>query len=215
MIRKTIINLFSFSLIAALLSSCGSGNNVVSSLGKRKYTKGFYLNLPSANERVATISDKVVEHTTGVNRVSESVLVPVAKSKNAEVENICNPDIALASQQVVRRVSAYENKRKNAGSLKALKPDNDKYVSDNAEDERKEKQLNRVLGIVGFTAAVAGAILLFMPNFPIAGACLLIGLIISAIGIKRGSSSLLAFFGFIISAIGALALLDILIVVNQ
>ncbi|HSY75956.1 MAG TPA: hypothetical protein VK890_03820, partial [Bacteroidia bacterium] len=74
--RKTIINLFSFSLIAALLSSCGSSNNVVSSLGKRKYTKGFYVNLPATNERVAAISNEVVENTNEINKVSEPEVVP-------------------------------------------------------------------------------------------------------------------------------------------
>ena len=88
--RKTIINLFSFSLIAALLSSCGSSNNVVSSLGKRKYTKGFYVNLPATNERVAAISNEVVENTNEINKVSEPEVVPVAKNNNAEIEKIAD-----------------------------------------------------------------------------------------------------------------------------
>ncbi|HWY98209.1 MAG TPA: hypothetical protein VNY36_03890 [Bacteroidia bacterium] len=216
MIRKTIINLFSFSLTAALLSSCGSSNNVVSSLGKRKYVKGFYINLPATNERVDVISSKAVKNTTEIKKVSKPEFVPVAKTNNVVIEKITKTETSTVYTQMVKLIPVYENRNKpTVMVLKELKPDNDKQISDSAEDEKKEKQLNRVLGIVGFTAAIAGAIFLLIPNFIIAAIGILVGLILSAIGIKRGSSSLFAFFGFVISAIGAIILLDIFIVANQ
>ena len=214
--RKTIINLFSFSLLAALLSSCGSSNNVVSSLGKRKYTGGFYVNLPGANERVARISGKVVEPSMETNKTAEPEIVPVAETQKTEVEKSPKTEISIISSQAIKQIPVYENKKKTVvTTVKEIKPDNNKQISDSAEDEKKDKQFNRIIGVIGFTAAVAGAILLLMPSFIIAGICLAVGLVVSAIGIKRGSSSLLAFFGFIISALGVLALIDLFIVTNQ
>ncbi len=54
-INKLIYRLFTSAVLISIFASCNSSNKVVSSFGKRKYTKGFYLNLPS---RTTTITKK-------------------------------------------------------------------------------------------------------------------------------------------------------------
>jgi hypothetical protein len=59
---RSIKTYFLFGIVTVfLLSSCGLGNKLASSFGKRKYTKGYYIDMPSSNEYCSSASkvDKI------------------------------------------------------------------------------------------------------------------------------------------------------------
>ena len=49
---KILAYAIAMSCISILLTSCSTSNQVASSFGKRKYMKGYYVNLPSPNQAI-------------------------------------------------------------------------------------------------------------------------------------------------------------------
>lgn len=64
-------------LFAALFTSCNSGNKVVSSFGKRKYTKGYYFNF--AGHRKPAFSDGI---STKVKKTNMHINSDIVNSRN-------------------------------------------------------------------------------------------------------------------------------------
>ncbi|MGP8215921.1 MAG: hypothetical protein ACLQQ4_10190 [Bacteroidia bacterium] len=214
MIRHFTDFIFIFVFIALALGSCSTDSRVVSSFGKRKYTKGYYVNLPASKESVTPVLSK-----PGIKNVKfayHSISVEIAEKENGVTNIECENNITsfIPSPEIPTTVVSHSPGLKICRTeLQELRPDTNinKKIEEGLEEDRKEKKTNRILGIIGCVAAVAGAIILIFSNLFVAGFCLLAGLIISAIGIRRGSNSLLAFFGFIISAIGVILIIAALI----
>jgi len=82
-----------FIVLAALFASCNSGNKVVSSIGKRKYTKGYYFNLGSrAKPELPTIA---------ANRVSENSNQPLVEKNKEQTVLVPNKSLPIASSGIV------------------------------------------------------------------------------------------------------------------
>jgi hypothetical protein len=69
------------------------------------------------------------------------------------------------------------------------------------------------LAIVSILAGIGGMALLGV-SFGAGAACIVLGMVLSVIGLKRGSSSFLTFIGFLINVIGLVVLIDYVIVVG-
>jgi hypothetical protein len=201
-----------FILVSVMLSSCSISNSVVSSFGKRKYTKGYFVNMPGSvnNERSVNQGHDVIAS------VSETNTGKTITDENSEItDHIENTTVsAPALNEVHVKPSVKENIAQAPTLTKELLPDTN-IVADTIDDYAKDKKIDRVLGITGFVFAVAGAVCIFLPNFILAPILIVIGLAISAIGVKRGSNSLFAFIGFVIGALGVVVLLSLLIAAKQ
>jgi|GEM_PF-6577622 hypothetical protein len=206
-----IYNFTLFLCTSILLSSCSSENSITSSFSSRKYTPGHFDNTPGNIDKAPSTDAKSLK--IAVSQLPETRIV----KQSIVHENIAASSVAVSSQvQLKTTTSQQKSKNDFTGMIKSLKLSVRDTVNDSLDDGyAKEQRTNRILGIIGFTSAVAGAVIFFIPEFYIAAVLLVAGFIISAIGIRRGSNSLFAFFGFVISILGILALLDILIVVRQ
>jgi hypothetical protein len=210
--RSSFIYYFTFFLcFSMMLCSCSSENSITSSFSSRKYTQGYFVNTPGSIEKVATNDTKPSKITT-----ARPIEARIVKQNVLHVNNVLSP--VVASSQIQPKAVVPQQKSKNDFTcmIKSLKLNVADTVNDSLDDGyAKEQRTNRVLGIIGFTTAVAGAVFIFVPEFIVAALLVAAGFVISAIGIRRGSNSLFAFFGFIISILGIVVLLDILIAVKQ
>ena len=99
-INKLPLKLFAGLIILSFFASCNSGNKVVSSFGKRKYTKGYFFNAPQSNKVVA--------------RQSKSTAVqPVAVTKNTLPEKALQPTIIQPSIQEKESVNIKHSSQNN------------------------------------------------------------------------------------------------------
>ena len=213
--RSFIYNFAFFLCFSVMLSSCSSDSGMASSFGKRKYTKGYYLNTTG---RIGDIIPVSASTTPKANMVAEQATVIINRAKQViPIQSQTVSSVSVKPSAQVKSVTSYPKSKADFTSMgQSVKMVVRDTVQDSNDDGyKKEQRTNRVLGIIGFTTAVAGAVFLFIPEFVVAAILLAAGFIISAIGIRRGSNSLLAFFGFVVSILGILALLDILIVVKQ
>ncbi len=195
--------------ISILASSCNSGNSIVSSFSKRKYTKGYFINTPSNVYNIAGNTEKPV-----IEKVAAKVLPQKVITINKNIINqhsLSTAPITNSRKELKPTNTRLKDLEEFSSTLKIMRPDTSHVAQDTVDEFYKERKTNRILGVIGMTAAVAGIVFIITTNFILAPIFIAIGLIISAIGIKRGSNSLLALFGFIISAIGVILLLDILI----
>ena len=207
---KTNVLTYSIALfcLSILACSCNSGNRVVSSFGKRKYTKGYFINIPANNEIVANNTEEPQVEKIGVTTLPMPV---IALNKSLRIPPSPEPTIANPTKELKALSTRHKGMEEFSSVLKIMRPDTSHVAQDTIDEFYKERKTNRILGVIGITAAVAGVMFIFLTNFILAPVFIAIGLVISAIGIKRGSNSLLALFGFIISTIGVILLLDILI----
>jgi hypothetical protein len=206
-------NSLSFSIaiicISILVISCNSSNNLVSSFSKRKYTKGYFINTPSSPEPVISKTKKHEIENVATSALSSPVII-VIKDNNTQHKQA--PVVSSSIKEELRPVNKKPNNIAEFNTaLRIMRPDTSHIAQDTIDEFYKERKTNRILGAIGMTAAVAGIVFIFLTDFILAPIFILIGLVISAIGIKRGSNSLLALFGFIISTIGVIILVDILI----
>ena len=94
--------------LAAIISSCNTGNKVASSFGKRKYTKGFYLDthrkpdLPviTANT-ISTVKNKPLKEKNNIPRLSfqtpsssVNTLINLPKNSISKISNSVKKDKA-------------------------------------------------------------------------------------------------------------------------
>jgi hypothetical protein len=200
-----------FICFSLILCSCSSENSITSSFSSRKYTPGRFNNTPGSIDKVAANNSKLVNIA-----VSQSIEAKTVK-QNVLHASFVSPSVTASAQIQLKATMPQQKKQADfTGIIKSLNLNVADTVNDSLDDGyAKEQRTNRILGVIGFTTAIAGAVFLFVPEFIIAAILLVIGFIISAIGIRRGSNSLLAFLGFVVSILGILALLDILIVVRQ
>jgi len=182
---------------------------VASSFGKRKYTKGYFINIPANNENITRNTEESAIEKSSVPALPMPV---IALNKSIRIQSSSVPmTIANSTKELKASDTRHKGIEKFNSAFKQLRPDTSHVAQDTIDEFYKERKTNRILGAIGITAAVAGVVFIFLTNFILAPIFIAIGLIISAIGIKRGSNSLLALFGFIVSAIGVILLLDILI----
>jgi len=101
---EELIKTISFVLLIAILASCTQGNKVVSTLGKRKYTKGYYSffhahNLP--HSAVAQVPHKEIEQNNkpqlpapALGKSNETTAVPIKTivNNNKVQKTICHKE---------------------------------------------------------------------------------------------------------------------------
>jgi hypothetical protein len=74
------------SCISILLTSCSTTNQVASSFGKRKYMKGYYVNLPSANKAiVASNQAPLIPTKSEIVKTESQVLLNLVSASLAKV----------------------------------------------------------------------------------------------------------------------------------
>ncbi len=116
---KAYIKIFASILVVIILASCNSGNKVVSSVGKRKYTKGFYsflhpakLKSPAIVNQIPSGKPKNSPHeSTVVCNINE--VLPVSSSKPEAHKAIQNRTL---NKQLPLKTSSLNNSGKEGSS---------------------------------------------------------------------------------------------------
>jgi|GEM_PF-3171460 len=205
-----------FLFISALLCSCSSGGKLASSFGKRKYKTGYYFNFAQCKVNRAGAEARHY-NSIASGSVSKSNVI-AAERKELAVK----PVEVLRPVQINRQPSTLADAPAQA-SVKTLQQvvapqtnfvkDNSKGDHDWEENERRDRKINIELAVVSILAGIGGMALLGV-SFGAGAACIVLGMVLSVIGLKRGSSSFLTFIGFLINVIGLVVLIDYVIVVG-
>jgi len=204
-------------LLASLFASCNTGNKVVSSFGKRKYTKGYYFNsvahkapeLPAivasgTNNQAISYKEKEAIHTEAVRSVSSESVVPKAKQKKISVSHLSQIIIGKVQKAFIKNTT--ENISWNSQlTMEDGIPGHGGTATDGGNDKY---DLDATLG---FIFGLVGLIFFFVDGFGILLA--IPGLILSAIGLKSERKHGLALAGLILSIIAIVLAIIVIIAV--
>jgi hypothetical protein len=199
---KILLHLILLSCTSILLTSCSTTNQVVSSFGKRKYMKGYYVNLPSANkgiiasnpiqllpnksEAITTMGENILNTALTIltkTKVSSTGLTRTSSSR-VNNGNITAPASTILITNTSRAGNAINQSKQKSVQLKNSNNKPEEPQSSNSSSQDGKASLNWL--------AIAGFILAFL--FP------LLGIIFSVIGLKS-KHHYLALAGLIISCI--------------
>ncbi len=144
---------FYLLLITVVLASCGTSNKFASSFGKRRYTKGFYVDMPSGvKNKVTPVTSLRPMQTKHVNSISN----PLSES------NISNRITDIPAFTGNQRIAAKASHTGNA-PIKAIR-DFKTTASAPASDIKKTNGVKgsgetNYFAILGFLICVTGVIL--------------------------------------------------------
>ena len=193
-INKLPLKLFAGLIILSFFASCNSGNKVVSSFGKRKYTKGYFFNAPQSNKVVARQS-------------KSTAMQPVAVTKNTLPEKALQPTTIQPSIQEKESVNIKHSSQNNTlkhsptdfpDTLKEKKGTSSNiHIYVNTDANKRSKQLDAdaaasagfMWGILGIATVILGVGVVFG----------VIGLIMSLKGIKSKEEHSKAVIGLLLS----------------
>jgi hypothetical protein len=189
--------------IIAMLMSCGTSNRVASSFGKRKYMKGYFFNNPSTSEAVAKY-DNIVKPTVPaelnkpVQVATESTItqpvVIVSSTKHEKKQNAQSVKLAVKAIATVA-----SNNTKQASTIK----DNDESLAYAPTPGLENTQVDRgsynTPALLGFAFSLLG-ILLYANGFAVV--LLLLGVLFSAMGMKKTNHKIFAILGLILGILG-------------
>jgi uncharacterized membrane protein len=126
MFRKQGLHFLLFILVAGILSSCSTGNKFASSFGKRKYLKGYYVDVPSESK------EPVIAASTG------KPSTPPIINKNVGHVYLTDEVITLKTKGTISTISI-----KNNSATPSL--NSKKNPSSKQESVLQQKTIKKVL----------------------------------------------------------------------
>jgi len=138
--------LLSIVAISALLVSCNSGNKVVSSFGKRKYTKGFFFNNGS---RKNTETPVVAVHKDDTGKPAAKIENSTPRISSTVTENSLSTQPIITSHKV----------RKSLNLLSLPKPITEKKPNENVVNTNAKSSIQSQAddGVPGHGGVASGA----------------------------------------------------------
>ncbi len=215
--KQKRVGLLAGLVIAALLMSCNSGHKVVSSFGKRKYTKGFYFNSSSTPKVAGTPTnavpqqslDKVAKNPSVANMAVSGQFgeTAIKETNNNSPEKMAEkkvPAKTIPSGGILPRLLAVKDIFRNNSPLSRMPAD----TGQGDEKPTDYRKYNRE-AIGGFILGIACLALLFT------GFGLLLsipGFLLSLWGLDSQKYHTFALIGTIFNLIGLVALIVFLLV---
>jgi hypothetical protein len=210
--KEKIFSLLAGLFIASLFISCNTNNKVVSSFGKRKYTKGFYFNSHSIPKVAAKPAYMVTEnniriHTqidsSGIRAVS---MAAIEKDEKHPVENIGKKTLSksISVNELLPRLLGAKDIFKN--NSPAIKMPADTAQADNAPTDYRKYNREAIGGLLlgiacGCLIWTGFGLLLAIPGF-----------FLSLWGLDSQKFHTLAVIGVVLNLIGLVALIVFLLV---
>jgi hypothetical protein len=163
---------------AILFSSCGTQNKFASSFGKRHYTKGFYVDVPSVIQKQERNKIVLPREKMPVAVSSEFINNPVSQQQETHSSLIAEPSVASPSHKkliATKPVSLPVSQPANILQSPIITPAVDKEA----------KSINNIHAIISFLSAV-GIIaitsllaIIFVTNVSLVAAIWLVGAILA------------------------------------
>ena len=155
--QKGLAYIITCLVIACMLSSCSTGNKFASSFGKRKYLKGYYMDMPSGiNEpEIAVKPSSPLPITAISNHIYLTDARITVKSKNSVTVIPANSATAPTAKNVQANSSPVQRVVTKAISNSAPPADEKPVLADN----KKEVNFWAIAGcVLAIVAAVLAAI---------------------------------------------------------
>jgi len=204
----TQFTLVCFLIVTAFLSSCSIRGTIGSSFNTRKYTPGYYFNV-AGNKGKTNSYTQVRKIVARPNSTMAKPVVPENKETDHRelTGNVNKVNSIAATSSIVLQTATKAKSSLLSSQLKDIN-DNNKGDHDWADQERKDRKVNILLALASIVLGIGGIYLLGSISFGAGAVCIVVGTVLSVIGLKRGSSSLFTFIGFIINVIGLIILID-------
>ncbi len=229
LLKKTPFRIIYAVIVISLLSACSTGNKFASSFGKRKYIKGYYLDMPSNTPKVAELP--------GLKKLKEHAIIgtagnsPQQTTKTGEANTLLKAPLRIWSKPansikvVVKHLIPIENTSSTIlHTALSVLGDGGKHISDkdNSSDSGFSTMslvcfivavallLIAIIGIVALTQAGSLEVLIiFFIGLIIGGILDVVAMILAFIGIVLGEDQ--KYLGEIVLSINAAILLTIII----
>jgi hypothetical protein len=196
------LHLLSFFFLTILFAACGTGNKFASSFGKRKYTKGYFVDMPSSVKQPLAISIALQSITQQPNTLTHQSsgqnTLPLVVSKTSavlqKVETKKTAHLAYGHSIINRIITNAEKSPANK--------DNTATSNTNLNDDKGEINF---YAIAGFVVSTTGVVLTFLSATltPLCAALLIVGtlLCVYSLFIYRIYFSWLAIIGLSLTII--------------
>ena len=200
--RSRVFN--TFLLICVLFVSCNSGNKVVSSFGKRKYTKGYYSLMPSKPKNARLVKDF---RANPVNKTTHSE--SFKKLENNRSEAMSTQTKVIPDKPIINKKRFVESFAKTmntmmergmpmllmnglSNQIKAFPDTSSISDSKKSKTDKTKRIIAEIFMPVGVGAVILGVEL---NSIPVTGILLLVGALLVLVGValiaqKRTTNSI-------------------------
>jgi hypothetical protein len=206
-------NILALFLLANMLMSCSTGNKFASSFGKRKYTKGYYVDFiskPKAEPRI-TQHEATTAQTKVIRQDAPPAIIVSGKRAGVALKK-AHP---VGGKRPVSISKAVIKQNEPVSIVEVERPKHDRSSNQLTVEPEANTQESDI-GAVGFVVSVIGIILLTLGKFAgsldVSLIVLLIGAVICVIAIGSSDRNIaLAVVGAIIDGLVLISLVFILI----
>lgn len=192
--KRNISGLTTIVLFAILFASCNTSNKIVSSFGKRKYTRGYYFNFISHNRpELPVVAAKKVVRASTPNIVQES---------HALINNKVSAVTTFINQVKQNKITPLQISPLTTNKVSYMLPKNNPVYSQNRTDYGTPGHQGIVnMGVTKYDRfATIGLVLAILGIFT-AGLLAIPGIIFSIMGLKSVNRHTQAVVGLVIGAI--------------
>jgi|GEM_PF-2649052 len=171
------LQLLSIFFVAILFASCGTGNKFASSFGKRKYTKGYYVDAPASikmpEPKAITLPAVFHQPVVLTSQPSKQTTTPTISSK-ASVGLLQKNRTKTTTHSVYNRSAI--NQTITNSEITFVNKGNAPINKENLDDDKGEINF---YAIIGFVISTTGVVLTFLSATltPLCATLLIVGTI--------------------------------------